>query len=155
MSSNAMSDSPRPILVLNGPNLNMLGLREPEIYGPDSLADIEAAVADRARDHGLEADFRQSNHEGELVAWIQEARSSHEAIIINAAGYSHGSLAIADALRLAELPLIEVHLSNIFAREPTRRHSVIAPLADGVICGLGATGYVLAIDAAAGLIDRG
>ncbi|HET8727062.1 MAG TPA: type II 3-dehydroquinate dehydratase [Alphaproteobacteria bacterium] len=148
-----MSDEPT-VLILNGPNLNMLGVREPAVYGRDTLGDIESACADRAEALGLAVDFRQSNLEGELVTWIQEARSSHDGIILNAGGYSHTSIAIHDALVAAELPLIEVHLSNIFRRESFRHHSHVSLVANGVICGLGAQGYLLALEAMARLIDN-
>lgn len=137
------------ILVVNGPNLNMLGLRDPAIYGRDSLADIEKGCRRRADELGLAVDFRQSNQEGEIVTWIQEARSRDAGIIINAGAYSHSSIAILDALQVAELPVIEVHLSNIFRREPYRRHSYVSEAARGVICGLGAVGYQLALEAMA------
>lgn len=142
------------VLVLNGPNLNMLGTREPEIYGAHTLIDIEASVKDRARDLGLFVDFRQSNSEGELVTWIQEARLTASAIIINAAGYTHTSVAILDALQAFKGPIIEVHLSNIFRRETFRHHSYISGVATGVICGLGAKGYLLALDAVADKVAR-
>lgn len=148
-----LSDEPT-ILILNGPNLNMLGVREPALYGRDTLGDIESACADRAEALGLAVDFRQSNLEGELVTWIQEARSSHDGIILNAGAYSHTSIAIIDALSAAELPLIEVHLSNIFRRESFRHHSYVSLVADGVICGLGAQGYLLALEAMARLIEN-
>jgi 3-dehydroquinate dehydratase-2 len=135
------------ILVLNGPNLNLLGQREPEVYGRTSLDDIRAATLARAKEKGVTADFRQSNDEGELVTWIQEARKSAAGIIINAAGYTHTSVAILDALLACELPVIELHLSNIYRREEFRHHSYISRAATGVICGFGAEGYPLAIDA--------
>lgn len=141
------------ILIVNGPNLNMLGVREPAIYGSDTLEDIEQACADRGAELGIAVDFRQSNHEGEIVTWIQGARSAHDGIVINAGALTHTSIAIHDALALAELPVIEVHISNIYKRESFRHHSFIAPVAKGVICGLGAHGYVLALDALARLID--
>jgi 3-dehydroquinate dehydratase-2 len=142
------------VLILNGPNLNMLGVREPAIYGSDTLADIEAACVDRGADHGLSIDFRQSNIEGELVTWIQQARATHDGIIINPGAYSHTSVAILDALQIAELPVIEVHLTNIHKREPFRHHSYVSRVATGVIAGLGAHGYLLALDAMARLIDK-
>ncbi|HRJ61305.1 MAG TPA: type II 3-dehydroquinate dehydratase [Azospirillaceae bacterium] len=142
------------ILIVNGPNLNMLGLREPHIYGATTLDDIEAACQERAEELRLGLDFRQSNHEGELIGWIQEARTDHDGIIINAGGYTHTSVAIRDALAATDLPVIEVHLSNIFAREPFRHHSYISAVARGVICGLGAQGYLLAMDALARIIDN-
>ncbi len=135
------------ILVLNGPNLNLLGLREPEIYGTDTLADIEESCLERAAELEVKVDFRQTNHEGELVAWIQEARDTAAGIVINAASLSHTSIAILDALKFAGLPVIEVHLSNIFRRDPFRHVSYVSMAATGVICGLGAQGYLLALDA--------
>lgn len=141
------------ILVLNGPNLNLLGVREPKTYGSETLADIEEACLERAAALDLALDFRQSNHEGQLVDWIQEARESADAIIINAGAYTHTSIAILDALRACELPIIEVHLSNIFAREPYRHHSYISSVARGVICGFGAQSYILALDAIAYVLE--
>jgi 3-dehydroquinate dehydratase-2 len=141
------------ILILNGPNLNMLGLREPAIYGRDTLADIADACARSAAAHGIGADFRQSNNEGELVGWIQEARGTRRGIIINAGAYTHTSIAILDALLASELPIVEVHLSNIFRREEFRHTSYISRAASGVICGFGLSSYVLAIDAMARLIE--
>lgn len=141
------------VLVLNGPNLNMLGVREPTIYGSTTLDELESACHERAEALGLIVDFRQSNHEGELVSWIQQARGEHDAIIINAAAYTHTSVAILDALSLAELPVIEVHLSNIYKREAFRHHSYISPVATGVICGLGPHGYLLALDAVAQIVQ--
>jgi 3-dehydroquinate dehydratase-2 len=141
------------VLILNGPNLNMLGVREPSIYGSETLDDIEALCQERAEALGLAVDFRQSNHEGELVSWIQQARTEHDAILINAGAYTHTSVAILDALTLAELPVIEVHLSNIFRREAFRHHSYVSPVAKGVICGFGAQGYLMALDAIARLVE--
>ena len=135
------------ILVLNGPNLNMLGVRQPEIYGSETLADIEAACRARGGELGLKIDFRQSNVEGELVTWIQEARKQVGGLVINAAAYTHTSVVLLDALSLIDAPIIEVHLSNIYARDPFRHHSYISPVATGVICGLGSVGYLLALDA--------
>ena len=148
-----MSDRPN-ILVLNGPNLNMLGQREPEIYGRDTLADIEAACRARAQTLGFEVDFRQSNDEGELVGWAQTAGRDHAGTIINAGAYTHTSIALLDALLASGVPVIEVHLSNIFRREPFRHHSYISRAAQGVICGFGLPGYVLALDAMANLVRR-
>jgi 3-dehydroquinate dehydratase-2 len=142
------------LLVLNGPNLNLLGKREPEIYGRDSLEDIAAATKARAKDLGLAVDFRQSNHEGELVTWIQAARDTVKGIIINPAGLSHSSVALLDALIFTELPVIEVHLSNIFRRESFRHHSFVSSAAQGVICGLGPQGYLLAVEAMAGILKK-
>lgn len=146
-----MAAAPK-ILVLNGPNLNLLGEREPEIYGRDTLETIGKACRKRGRELGLAVDFRQSNHEGELVTWIQEARTGHAGIIVNAAGYTTTSVVLLDALLAARLPVIEVHLSNIFRREAFRQESLVSLAATGVICGLGSTGYLLALDAMAGLI---
>jgi 3-dehydroquinate dehydratase II len=142
----------KPIYVLNGPNLNMLGLREPAVYGRESLADLEKRVAARAKALGLTIAFRQSNDEGELVSWIQEARDKARGIILNAGAYSHTSIAILDALQAAELPVIEVHLSNIFRREEYRQHSFVSLAAKGVICGLGAKGYEFALEAMAEML---
>lgn len=141
------------ILVLNGPNLNLLGVREPKTYGSDTLADIEEACLERAAALDLSLDFRQSNHEGQLIDWIQEARESADGIIINAGAYTHTSVAILDALRACELPIIEVHLSNVFAREAYRHHSYISSVARGVICGFGAQSYILALDAIAYVLE--
>ena len=142
-----------PIYVLSGPNLNLLGLREPEIYGRTSLAEIGKMVTKQAKTHGLSVVFRQSNHEGELIDWIQEARTKSAGLIINGGAYSHTSLALHDALRAVDRPLVEVHLSNPFAREEFRHRSLISPLAKGVIVGFGAQSYVLAVDALASLIE--
>jgi 3-dehydroquinate dehydratase II len=142
----------RPIYVLNGPNLNLVGEREPEVYGRETLADIEKAMRAKARQQGRNIVFRQSNREGELVDWIQEARQAASAVILNAGGYSHTSIAILDACRALRIPVIEVHLSNPFAREAYRRHSYISEAAKGVICGFGASGYLLALDAFAGMV---
>jgi 3-dehydroquinate dehydratase-2 len=140
------------ILILNGPNLNLLGTRQPEIYGRASLADVEKSCRRRAGELGLALEFRQSNHEGELIDWIQQARGKMAGIVINPAGYSHSSVALLDALVACELPVIEVHLSNIFKREAFRHHSFVSEAARGVICGLGPRGYLLALDALADII---
>ena len=137
------------VFILNGPTLNLLGTREVEIYGATTLADIEAMSTAAAKKLGLSVDFRQSNHEGELVDWIQEAAQKAAGIVINGAAYTHTSVAIHDALRAFEGPIVEVHLSNIFKREKFRHHSFVSEVADGVICGLGAQGYLLALDAVA------
>ncbi len=144
----------RTAYVLNGPNLNLLGTREPEIYGSDSLADIEKACQAKAAGLGLALDFRQSNTEGTLVDWVQEAGSKGAGLIINPGGYTHTSVALLDALSAVAIPKIELHLSNIHAREEFRRRSVTASAADGLIMGLGAAGYGLALEALAALIDR-
>ena len=141
------------ILILNGPNLNMLGIREPHIYGSESLEDIESMSKDQARLHGLAVDFRQSNSEGELVTIIQQARDNSSGIILNPAGYTHTSVAILDALKLTDLPVIELHLSNPHKREKFRHKSFVSEVATGIICGFGPFGYILAIDALARLID--
>ena len=142
------------ILVLNGPNLNLLGVREPSVYGRETLADIEEACLERAVDLGLAVEFRQSNHEGQLVDWIQEARESADGIILNAAALTHTSVALLDALRAAELPVVEVHLSNIYRREPFRHHSYVSAAATGIICGFGTHSYILALEAMAQLLAR-
>ena len=140
------------VFILNGPNLNLLGVRDPSIYGRDTLGDIEERCTARAAALSLELDFRQTNHEGQLVDWIQEARESADGIILNAGALTHTSVALLDALSAAGLPVIEVHLSNIFRRESFRHHSYVSLAANGVICGLGAQGYELALDAIASLI---
>jgi 3-dehydroquinate dehydratase-2 len=141
------------ILILNGPNLNLLGVREPATYGRETLADIEEACLERAADLGLAIDFRQSNHEGQLVDWIQEARETADGIILNAGAYTHTSVAILDALKAAELPVIEVHLSNIHRREAFRHSSFVSQVARGVICGFGGHGYLLGLEAMARLLE--
>jgi len=142
------------ILVLNGPNLNMLGTREPEIYGSETLADIERRLAARAAELGLAIDFRQSNHEGELVTWIQEGRGRIAGLIINPAAYTHTSIAIMDAMQACDYPVIEIHLSNVHRREAFRGHSYVSKVAVGVICGFGSKGYDLALDGMADLLAR-
>ena len=137
------------VMVLNGPNLNLLGTREPDIYGTETLEAIEAACRKRAADLGLAVEFRQSNNEGDLVDWVQEAGGSHQALIVNAGAYTHTSVALLDALLATELPIIEVHLSNINQREEFRHHSYVSKAADGMICGLGGHGYELALEALA------
>ena len=148
-----IEDMVAKILVLNGPNLNMLGTREPSVYGNETLADIETAARGHGKGLGLEVEFRQSNSEGELVDWIQGAPNSFAGLVINAGAYSHTSVAILDALRASGLPVIEVHLSNIYQREPYRHHSYISEAAKGVICGFGGQGYLLALDAAAKIVN--
>jgi 3-dehydroquinate dehydratase-2 len=135
-----------PLLILNGPNLNTLGTREPEIYGHDTLADVEALCVKTAAEFGRTVDFRQSNHEGVLIDWIHEARTAHDGLVINPAGYSHTSVALHDALALLEgKPILEVHISNIHRREEYRHFSYVSSVADGVIAGCGVQGYALAI----------
>ncbi len=141
-----------PVYVLNGPNLNLLGLREPEIYGRATLKDIEQAVAARAKSHGLDVVFRQSNHEGVLVDWIQEAREKSSGVIVNPGAYSHTSIAMYDAFKALGKPMIEVHLSNPLSREAFRHRDYIAQVAKGAIMGLGMNGYLYAIDAMAELV---
>ncbi len=143
-----------PVYVLNGPNLNLLGTREPEIYGRATLADIEKQVKARAKTHGLKIVFRQSNHEGEIVDWIQEARTKASGVIINPAAYSHTSLAIYDAFKALDKPIIAVHLSNPHQREHFRHRDYVTLVAKGVIMGLGPIGYVLAVDAMAELVKK-
>ena len=143
------------IMLLNGPNLNMLGVREPDIYGTDTLDDIRAVCLDQGAALGIEVDFRQSNSEGELVGWIQSTRGDHAGIIINPAAYTHTSIAIMDALIAVELPVIELHLSNPLRRELFRRHSYVSEVARGVICGFGGHGYELALEAMARIIGAG
>lgn len=135
--------------IINGPNLNLLGTREPDVYGTTTLADIEAMCAARADTHGFAVSCAQSNDEGEMVNLIQTARTQAAGLIINAGAYSHTSVAILDALQAVNIPIMEVHLSNIFAREEFRHHSYVSAVATGVICGLGAQGYEMAIDALA------
>ena len=141
-----MAAAPK-VFVLNGPNLNLLGTREPEVYGRTTLADIEAACRNHAHTLGLDVTFRQSNEEGVLVDWIQEAGRNDAGIVINPAAYTHTSVAILDALLAVAVPVVEVHLSNIHRRESFRHHSYVSRAADGVLCGFGARGYLLALDA--------
>ncbi len=144
-----MADLPT-IFVLNGPNLNRLGTREPEIYGADTLDDIAANLANRARELGVSIDMRQSNHEGHLIDWLHEAEDEGaHAVLLNAGGLTHTSVALHDAVKSVRVPVIEVHLSNPHAREPFRHRSLIAPAVRGSICGFGAQSYLLALDAAA------
>ncbi len=149
-----MSEPPA-VLVLNGPNLNLLGTREPEIYGRETLAEIDARCARRGDALGLRVSCRQSNAEGELVGWVQEARGRFAALIVNAGAYTHTSIALLDALRSFDGPILEVHLSNIHRREAFRHVSYVSLAADGVIAGLGSLGYELALEAAARRIGEG
>ncbi len=152
-----MSDvESRPLIaVLNGPNLNMLGLREPALYGAATLDDVEQLCAETGDQYGLAIDFRQTNGEGELVSWVQECRGRAAGIVINPAGYTTTSVALMDALLSAELPVIEVHITNIHRREEFRHHSYVSKAAVGVICGLGIQGYALALGAMATLVGAG
>jgi len=145
----------KPIYVLNGPNLNLLGDREPEVYGRETLEDLRARCERKAAALGFPLEFRQSNHEGELVVWIQEARMKGAGLIVNAGAFTHTSIAMLDALLACSIPSVEVHLSNIFTREPFRHHSYISKAVKGVICGFGAVGYELAIEALAAQIAAG
>ena len=142
------------ILFLNGPNLNLLGDREPNVYGSVTLADIEAKVRLRAKQLGAEIEFRQTNLEGELVTWIQQAKKQFDAVVLNAAAYTHTSVALRDAIAAVGIPTIEVHLSNIHAREEFRHKSLIAPVCRGQIVGFGGYSYVLAIEAAVNVIEK-
>lgn len=137
----------KPVYVLNGPNLNLLGEREPHIYGTATLAAVKTMMAEAALPLGLKTVFRQSNHEGELIDWVQEARTKASGVIINAAAYSHSSIALHDALAALDIPILEVHITNVFKREAFRHHSYISLVATGVICGLGVEGYALALHA--------
>lgn len=149
-----MSGKVRPVLIVNGPNLNMLGVRQPEIYGSETLGDVIRACRAEATSLGLDVEFRHSNKEGELVEFLHAARTDNSGIIINAGAYTHTSVAIFDALQIAEKPVIEVHLSNIFRRESFRHHSYVSLAAQGVICGLGSQGYLLALAAMKKLLNR-
>lgn len=142
------------IYVLNGPNLNLLGSREPEIYGTETIGDLEKRCVRKAESLGLTVVFRQSNAEGELVEWIQEARTKAAGLIVNAGAYSHTSVAMLDALLACEIPIVEVHLSNIFTREPFRHRSYVSQAARGIICGFGGLGYELAIEALSSAISK-
>ncbi|WP_445400229.1 type II 3-dehydroquinate dehydratase [Streptomyces sp. LE64] len=153
MTRPAHSLATAPIMVLNGPNLNLLGLRQPEIYGRATLADVEDLCARTAAGHGGTVDFRQSNHEGELVDWIHEARLGHAGIVINPAAYSHTSVALLDALNACDgLPVVEVHISNVHRREAFRHHSYVSLRADGVIAGCGVQGYAFGVERVAALL---
>lgn len=136
----------KTILIINGPNLNMLGTREPKIYGTETLADIETKCYTKAKELQLSCVFKQSNNEGQIIEWLQQAKDNYEAIIINAGAYTHSSVAIRDALIISQLPIIEVHISNIYSREEFRHKSFISDIAKGVICGLGSKGYLYAME---------
>jgi 3-dehydroquinate dehydratase II len=142
------------VAVLNGPNLNMLGLRQPDIYGSATLDDVEAICAETAERLALAIDFRQTNGEGELISWVQECRGRAAGIVINPGGYTHTSVALMDALLAVELPVVEVHLSNIHRREEFRHRSYVSRAAVGVLCGFGIRGYALALTAMADLIEE-
>tara|TARA_B100001175_G_scaffold316363_1_gene330095 strand:+ start:1443 stop:1883 length:441 start_codon:yes stop_codon:yes gene_type:complete len=142
------------ILVINGPNLNLLGSREKEKYGNVSLQDIQKKCEDHAAKIGLEIDFKQSNVEGEIVNFVQDARKKYKGIVINAGGYTHTSVAILDALLAVKKPTIELHITNIYKREDFRHKSLISKAADGIICGLGAEGYIMALDGIKNLIQK-
>ena len=144
---------PPLIAVLNGPNINMLGLRQPHLYGSATLDDVEQLCAETAEPLGFAIDFRQTNGEGELISWVQECRGRAAGIVINAGGYTHTSVALMDALLASELPVIEVHVTNIHRREEFRHHSYISKVAVGMICGLGIRGYALALMAMADLLE--
>jgi 3-dehydroquinate dehydratase-2 len=154
MPAGCTADMSKTIYVLNGPNLNLLGTREPELYGHASLADVEKLCRAAAERHGLAVEFRQSNHEGELIDWIQEARAKSAAgLVINPAGFTSTSIAILDALLVVTAPVIEIHITNIHAREEFRRHSYVSQAARAVVCGFGIHGYALAIAGLAALVD--
>ena len=144
----------KPIFVLNGPNLNLLGVREPHIYGHATLDDVRARCETRARAHGREVVFRQSNHEGELIDWVQEARTEACGLVLNPAGYGHTSVALLDALKALSIPIVECHLSNPAARESFRHRTYVSLAATGTICGFGPASYDLAIEAVCGLAPQ-
>ena len=152
MAKKSKQSKTLPIFILNGPNLNLLGTREPEVYGYTTLAQVEQMCARQAASHGLSVTFRQSNLEGEIVDQIQEARTGACGLIINPAGYGHTSIAILDSIQMLKVPVIEVHLSNIHRREPYRNHSYVSKGATGIMMGLGAQGYLRAIDAIAEIL---
>lgn len=144
----------KTVYVLNGPNLNLLGTREPQTYGRSTLQDVEKLARDAAKRHKLEVEFRQTNHEGELVDWIHEAQAKKAVgIVLNAGGYTHSSVALRDAVAAVSVPVIEVHISNIFAREDFRHFSHIAPVAKGTLCGFGVEGYALAISGLMAILE--
>jgi 3-dehydroquinate dehydratase-2 len=143
----------KPVFVLNGPNLNMLGSREPETYGRETLEDLRRICLAKGAHLGLQIDFRQTNIEGELVGWIQESRAQASGVVLNAAAYTHTSVALHDAIKSCGLPVVEVHLSNVYKREPFRHNSYVSAVAAGVICGFGSHGYEMALDALARLLN--
>lgn len=147
--------SARTVFVLNGPNLNLLGTREPEVYGTATLDDVRDLTEARAAQHGLAVEFRQSNHEGVLIDWIHEAREAAVGIVLNPGGFTHTSVAIRDALSAVEIPAVEVHLSNVHAREPFRHHSYLSPVVEAVIAGAGVHGYAYAVEQIAHLASEG
>jgi len=149
-----VSKNSRCFFVIHGPNLNLLGRREPEVYGTQTLADIDASIAASAKELGVEIEAFQSNHEGELIDRVQQAMGVADGILINPGGFTHTSVALRDALVATELPVVEVHLSNVFAREPFRQHSYVSPIAVGVISGLGSEGYRFGLEALAGISRR-
>jgi 3-dehydroquinate dehydratase II len=142
------------VLVLNGPNLNLLGVREPDIYGKETLADIKQRCVERAKGHGLEVDFRQSNSEAQLIDWLHEARNTMAGVVINPAGLSFHSIPLLDALKMFDGPKVEVHISNIHKREPMYQKSIMSQGVTGVIAGLGGLGYALAVDAVAAMAKK-
>ncbi|MBZ0217925.1 MAG: type II 3-dehydroquinate dehydratase [Fimbriimonadaceae bacterium] len=144
----------KPVFILNGPNLNMLGQREPDIYGHTTLDDIAALCRSAGARLGLDVECRQSNHEGDLVDWVQEANAKGSALIVNAGAYTHTSVALLDALKAVAIPVVEIHLSNIFSREAFRHHSYVSPAANGIICGFGAKGYELGLEAVAEILSE-
>ena len=152
-AANPLIPAPPLIAILNGPNINMLGLRQPHLYGSNTMDDVEALCAETAEQLGVAIDFRQTNGEGELISWVQECRGRAQGIVINPAGYSHTSVALLDALLSTELPVIEVHISNIHRREQFRHHSYVSTMATGVLCGFGTHGYALALTAMARLLE--
>jgi len=143
----------KPVFVLNGPNLNMLGTREPEIYGRETLEDLRKLCLAKGARLAIPVEFRQTNIEGELVGWIQQARTEASGIVLNAAAYTHTSVALHDAIKSCGLPVVEVHLSSVYKREPFRHNSFVSAVAAGVICGFGSQGYELALDALARLLN--
>ena len=149
-----LTTTPAPLFILNGPNLNLLGLRDPDLYGVDTLDDIEAACRDHAADFGFEVVFRQTNLEGELVSWVQEAQTLADGLILNAAGFANTSVSLYEAVSTLMIPVVEVHFDNIYKRESFRQKSLLSPIVNGTIGGFGLNGYVMALSAIAQLIGR-